>query len=50
MGLLFFGDERQDVVAMIEEVAQGVEDLGLCVSLRIRWRSIWQAPTCGTAP
>jgi hypothetical protein len=29
MGLLFLGDESEDFVAMIEEVAQGVEDLGL---------------------
>jgi hypothetical protein len=29
MGLLFLGDEREDFVAMVEEVAQGVEDLGL---------------------
>ncbi len=29
MGLLFCGDEREDFVAMIEEVAQRVEDLGL---------------------
>ena len=29
MRLLFLGDEREDFVAMIEEVAQGVEDLGL---------------------
>ena len=29
MGLLFLGDEREDLVAVVEEVAQGVEDLGL---------------------
>jgi hypothetical protein len=29
MGLLFLGDEREDFVAMIEEVAEGVENLGL---------------------
>jgi hypothetical protein len=29
MGLFFLGDEREDFVAMIEEVAQGVEDLSL---------------------
>jgi hypothetical protein len=29
MGVLFLGDEREDFVAMIEEVAQRVEHLGL---------------------
>jgi len=29
MGLLFLGDEREDFVAMIEEVAKRVEDLSL---------------------
>ena len=29
MGLLFLGDEREDFALMIEEVAQGVEDLCL---------------------
>jgi hypothetical protein len=29
MGLLFLGDEREDFVAMIEEVTKRVEDLGL---------------------
>src|SRR5437879_3020532 len=29
MGLLFLSDERQDLVAMVEEVAKRVEDLSL---------------------
>jgi hypothetical protein len=29
MGLLFLGDQREDFIAMVEEVAQGVEDLSL---------------------
>lgn len=29
MGLLFLGDQREDFVAVVEEVAQRVEDLGL---------------------
>jgi hypothetical protein len=29
MGLLFLGDEREDFVPMVGEVAEGVEDLGL---------------------
>jgi hypothetical protein len=29
MGLLFLSDEREDFVAMVEEVAERVEDLGL---------------------
>src|SRR5262245_19637352 len=29
MGLLFLGDQREDLVAVVEEVAQRVEDLGL---------------------
>jgi hypothetical protein len=29
MGLLFLSDEREDFVAMVEEVTQGMEDLGL---------------------
>ncbi len=29
MGLLFVGDEREDFLAMVEEVAEGVEDLSL---------------------
>ena len=29
MGLLFLSDERENLLAMIEEIAEGVEDLGL---------------------
>jgi hypothetical protein len=28
MGLLFLGNERQNLVPMVEEVTEGVEDLG----------------------
>jgi hypothetical protein len=28
MGLLFLSDKREDLLAMVEEVAEGVEDLG----------------------
>jgi hypothetical protein len=29
MGVVFQGDERQDFVSVVEEVTEGVEDLGL---------------------
>ena len=38
MGLLFRGDQREDFVAMIEEIAERVEDLCLSDAQRFRDR------------
>jgi hypothetical protein len=35
MGLLFLGDERPDLVPMVEKVAQRVENLGLADAQRL---------------